>query len=318
MATRYASSSSMVIVMEIFVLTLVLQLSAVASGDDETTLDEETPQKDDRHGSSYTNGVSYLEYIRQHNEPPPPPSDQCQILNQIQASMLQMMNSHTEYGKGIHSLHNVADSLETDVTVLKSRLFALEELAAQFHGVDLRDDLEGLYKEQTSSRVTFLRRRHNHRDKTISAGEQPRDVRIRGSSSTGTSSINRSVTHLNRAVHNLTMYISAQQEKFLSLEKKYKKLRRKLKSAENEMDRHASGFASKTTQDRDEALSVKHFMERQKDINSAVQQQFQQMEEAWKRLMLQQDSPGPGGNNGRYDMTMSQIGNIADTFRMHA
>ena len=48
--------------------------------------------------------------------------DQCAMVSQVQSVVIQILSTHYEYGKGIHTLHALVDSIQNDIAALKSDL----------------------------------------------------------------------------------------------------------------------------------------------------------------------------------------------------
>ena len=50
------------------------------------------------------------------------PANQCALISQVQSVVIQILSTHYEYGKGIHTLHALVDNIQHDVAALKSDL----------------------------------------------------------------------------------------------------------------------------------------------------------------------------------------------------
>ncbi len=54
-------------------------------------------------------------------------TDYCPMMSQLQSSVIRIMGTHYEYGKGIHSLHSMVTNLQQDMVDLKSEIGYLRD-----------------------------------------------------------------------------------------------------------------------------------------------------------------------------------------------
>lgn len=71
-----------------------------------------------------------------HNQIDSAPMGECQMLNQIQANVIKILNTHYDYGRQIHLLRQVVEGLEKDISVFKTSLDDLDSRQTRLEDID--------------------------------------------------------------------------------------------------------------------------------------------------------------------------------------
>ena len=207
------------------------------------------------------------------------PMEQCQMINQVQSVVIQILSAHYEYGKGIHRLHGVVDNLQKDIVVLKS---SLDEL----------DKRQSAIEDKSIDNATLL---SNAFDPFGANKFLNSLLDAKGDDTKKRHFLKSGVYSIQRTMGNLTDTVQQQADKLALLDKKYKRLRRTMKHAASTVEKWkknevkpAAVAAAKSKQDEN---MLEHFMIKQKEINGNLIKRMMFLEEKWKRMSLQQDSP---------------------------
>ncbi|KAK2151126.1 hypothetical protein LSH36_375g06022 [Paralvinella palmiformis] len=189
-----------------------------------------------------------------------PYRDRCGMISQVQSTVIQILNTHYEYGKGIHMLHSIVEALQNDLSALKTKIYDVERQISTMSYTNNESTLK-IYGTKKLPLPTL----------------DPLTFR----SSLG---MTRSIQGLTWGLRNLTKMMETQDEQYEDLERKYMALRRKLKKATAEMMSKVKGGQA----DGDTRYLLDHYMKKQTDINGKLLHRIQALEQ---RIKIQADSP---------------------------
>ena len=217
-------------------------------------------------GKAYPN--PYLDNKVPHTELPY--RDRCGMISQVQSTVIQILNTHYEYGKGIHMLHSIVEGLQNDMSALKAKIYEVERrvIAMPYlaNNTVVKPYVPKYLPLPTLDPMTFR----------SSAG------------------MSRTIQALNWGMRNLTKMMETQDEQYEELERRYSALRRKLKKTVAEMVDKAKG--SKANENR---YVLDHFMRKQTDINSKLLHRIQLLE---RKIRIQADSPYATTKHGKSEI----------------
>ena len=176
--------------------------------------------------------------------------NQCGMVSQIQSVVIQILSTHYEYGKGIHTLHALVDSIQKDISVLKNGLKDTER------SHDRLLDKFGMHRNLTHSKS--LKSQAPILDNSLNEG----------------GGIFRTVQNIEHVVLNVTQTTSDHTRQIARIEKRHKALRRTVTKVLSDMAKmHSTGGQD------DVKEILQHFLEKQKDTNANLLTRMRRLEE---------------------------------------
>ena len=178
--------------------------------------------------------------------------DDCEVLNEVQSSVIRILSTHYEYGKRIHLLNQLLHGVQQDIAVFKDKISRLEDA-----DYGLSSEVQG---------------RHRHIVESVSVVEPPDG----GGAA-------RTMEH---SLSNITSTLQLHGVHFQQLDKKYKRLRRTLGKVTATLATVQAGQEAS----QDQARTLTHFLEKQKEINGQIINRIRDLE-SLQQASPQQDSP---------------------------